>query len=56
MMNYLMGRIGISMAFLGFKAYEKWEDTIDDLVGNACSVVTHFVQGQKSSRQKHADN
>uniref|UniRef100_I1PC49 Reticulon-like protein n=1 Tax=Oryza glaberrima TaxID=4538 RepID=I1PC49_ORYGL len=49
-------KIGISMAFLGFKAYEKWEDTIDDLVGNACSVVTHFVQGQKSSRQKHADN
>ncbi|KAF0911351.1 hypothetical protein E2562_008238 [Oryza meyeriana var. granulata] len=49
-------KIGIPMVFLGFKAYEKWEDTIDNLVGDACSVVMHLGLSQKSSRQKHADN
>lgn len=45
-------KIGIPLIFIGFKAYEKWEDTIDSLVGDACSVVLHFGPSQKSSRQK----
>uniref|UniRef100_M8BIV8 3beta-hydroxysteroid-dehydrogenase/decarboxylase isoform 2 n=1 Tax=Aegilops tauschii TaxID=37682 RepID=M8BIV8_AEGTA len=37
---------------IGFKAYEKWEDTIDSLVGDACSFVLQFTPIQISSRQK----
>ncbi|GJN31731.1 hypothetical protein PR202_gb20166 [Eleusine coracana subsp. coracana] len=45
-------KIGIALIFLGFKAYEKWEDTIDSLVGDACSIILHFGSTKKSSSQK----
>lgn len=45
-------KIGIPLIFIGFKAYEKWEDTIDSLVGDACSFVLQFTPIQISSRQK----
>lgn len=45
-------KIGIALIFIGFKAYEKWEDTIDSLVGDACSFILQFSPTQKSSRQK----
>ncbi|KAL6594093.1 hypothetical protein ACP70R_048994 [Stipagrostis hirtigluma subsp. patula] len=45
-------KIGTALIFIGFKAYEKWEDTIDSLVDDACSIVLHFGSIKKSSRQK----
>ncbi|CAM0873303.1 unnamed protein product [Alopecurus aequalis] len=45
-------KIGITLIFIGFKAYEKWEDTIDSLVGDTCSFILQISPAQKSSRQK----
>ncbi|XP_066347039.1 uncharacterized protein [Miscanthus floridulus] len=38
--------------FSGFKAYEKWEHSIDNIVGDACTILLLFGSAKKSSSQK----
>ncbi|RCV44393.1 hypothetical protein SETIT_9G370200v2 [Setaria italica] len=45
-------KIGTALVFTGFKAYEKWEDTIDSMAGDACSILLHFGSTKKSSSEK----
>ncbi|RLN40401.1 3beta-hydroxysteroid-dehydrogenase/decarboxylase isoform 1-like [Panicum miliaceum] len=45
-------KIGTALVFTGFKAYEKWEDTIDSMVSDACSILLHIGSTKKSSSQK----
>ncbi|PUZ40746.1 hypothetical protein GQ55_9G448000 [Panicum hallii var. hallii] len=45
-------KIGTALVFTGFKAYEKWEDTIDSMVGDVCSILLHIGSTKKSSSQK----
>ncbi|PWZ33005.1 Transducin beta-like protein 3 [Zea mays] len=42
-------KIGTALVFTGFKAYEKWEDNIDSMVGDACTILLHFGSAKKSS-------
>ncbi|ONM19069.1 3beta-hydroxysteroid-dehydrogenase/decarboxylase isoform 2 [Zea mays] len=42
-------KIGTALVFTGFKAYEKWEDSIDSMVGDACTILLHFGSTKKSS-------
>ncbi|AQK58588.1 3beta-hydroxysteroid-dehydrogenase/decarboxylase isoform 2 [Zea mays] len=41
--------IGTALVFTGFKAYEKWEDSIDSMVGDAYTILLHFGSAKKSS-------
>jgi len=45
-------KIGTALVFTGFKAYEKWEDTIDSMVGDVCSILLHIGSTKKSSSQE----
>lgn len=47
-----MSTTGTALVFTGFKAYEKWEDTIDSMAGDICSILMHFGSTKKSSSQK----
>ena len=50
--EFPMQTTGTALVFTGFKAYEKWEDTIDSMVGDACSILTHIGSNKKSSSQE----
>jgi sterol-4alpha-carboxylate 3-dehydrogenase (decarboxylating) len=47
-----MSTTGTALVFTGFKAYEKWEDSIDSMVGDACTIILNIGSAKKSSSQK----